>query len=130
LIRPGRIDVRIHFGNATKHQAEELFTKFYPHLESNHISRLASQFAAKIPDNQFSMAHLQGFLMVHKKHPDQALDLIDDWIRQQSDQNGATATTTATTTSSPAIEASEEMHHTNATENTDPLKPSPPKTQP
>ncbi|KAI8338985.1 P-loop containing nucleoside triphosphate hydrolase protein [Chlamydoabsidia padenii] len=93
LIRPGRIDVRVHFGNATKHQAEELFNKFYPHLDSDHISSLARQFASKIPDNRFSMAHLQGFLMVHKKHPEKALYHIDDWILKQNDQNGATSTT-------------------------------------
>ncbi|KAI8086045.1 P-loop containing nucleoside triphosphate hydrolase protein [Halteromyces radiatus] len=80
LIRPGRIDVKIHFGNATKQQAEELFIKFYPHLESDYIKSLASQFASKIPDNVFSMAHLQGFLMIHKKQPEQALYKVDEWL--------------------------------------------------
>ncbi|CAO3613576.1 unnamed protein product [Mucor hiemalis] len=85
LIRPGRIDVRIHFGNATKRQAHELFTKFYPNLEQN--SNLPSDFAAKIPEHTFSMAHLQGFLMGHKQNPREAVSLVDDWI--ESHQKGS-----------------------------------------
>lgn len=84
LIRPGRIDVRIHFGNATKRQAHELFTKFYPNLEQD--SKLPSDFAAKIPENTFSMAHLQGFLMGHKQNPREAVNLVDKWI--ESHQKG------------------------------------------
>lgn len=84
LIRPGRIDVRVHFGNATKRQAQELFHKFYPGLPVK--SELPSLFASKIPEETFSMAHLQGFLMGHKQQPEDAVKLVDDWI--ESHQNG------------------------------------------
>ncbi|KAG2197708.1 hypothetical protein INT47_007942 [Mucor saturninus] len=84
LIRPGRIDVRVHFGNATKRQAQELFHKFYPGLPVK--SELPSMFASKIPEETFSMAHLQGFLMGHKQQPESAVQLVDDWI--VSHQNG------------------------------------------
>ncbi|ORZ24019.1 P-loop containing nucleoside triphosphate hydrolase protein, partial [Absidia repens] len=108
LIRPGRIDVRVHFGNATQQQAEELFNKFYPHLDSDYISTLASRFASKIPHNRFSMAHLQGFLMVYKKRPEQALDHIDGWIVKQTERNGASSTTSTTTTTATVSTASTE----------------------
>ncbi|KAG2203195.1 hypothetical protein INT46_006708 [Mucor plumbeus] len=78
LIRPGRIDVRIHFGNATRSQAQELFIKFYPSLPEN--SDLPLLFASKIPENSFSMAHLQGFLMGHKQRPAEAVNLVNNWI--------------------------------------------------
>lgn len=100
LIRPGRIDVRIHFGNATKRQAHELFTKFYPNLEQN--SNLPSDFAAKIPENTFSMAHLQGFLMGHKQKPREAVNLVDNWIESHqkggADDSTEEKTNTTTTT--------------------------------
>ncbi|KAI8092164.1 P-loop containing nucleoside triphosphate hydrolase protein [Gilbertella persicaria] len=78
LIRPGRIDVRIHFGHATRNQAHELFTKFYPGLPRD--STLPSEFASKVPENTFSMAHLQGFLMGHKQKPKEAVELVSNWI--------------------------------------------------
>jgi chaperone BCS1 len=98
LIRPGRIDVRIHFGNATKRQAHELFTKFYPNLEKK--SDLPSSFAAKIPEETFSMAHLQGFLMGHKQNPKDAVDLVDNWIEshQKGNADDSTEDKSSTTT--------------------------------
>lgn len=90
LIRPGRIDVRVHFGHATQRQAHELFSKFYPALPDN--SDLPSKFAKKIPENTFSMAHLQGFLMGYKQNPAEAVKLVDDWIlaHQKGDVDNST----------------------------------------
>ncbi|KAG0179941.1 hypothetical protein DFQ28_002051 [Apophysomyces sp. BC1034] len=76
----GRIDVRVHFGNATRKQAYELFTKFYPTLPDADTERLAAEFASKIPETEFSMAHLQGFLMGHKRNPKAAVDLVSTWV--------------------------------------------------
>lgn len=78
LIRPGRIDVRVHFGHATRRQAHELFSKFYPSLPQD--SELPSKFAKKIPEDMFSMAHLQGFLMGYKQRPEEAVKLVDEWV--------------------------------------------------
>ncbi|KAI9485799.1 MAG: P-loop containing nucleoside triphosphate hydrolase protein [Benjaminiella poitrasii] len=85
LIRPGRIDVRVHFGNATRKQADELFRKFYPSLLESY-SELPALFASKIPEETFSMAHLQGFLMGHKQQPEEAVKMVDKWI--ESHQKG------------------------------------------
>ncbi|KAG1056142.1 hypothetical protein G6F43_001936 [Rhizopus delemar] len=91
LIRPGRIDVRVWFGNATRSQAEELFTKFYPNLPQN--SPLPHLFASKIPIETFSMAHLQGFLMGHKQRPERAVELVDTWIEAHNKGNATEVTT-------------------------------------
>ncbi|KAI8882502.1 hypothetical protein K501DRAFT_251249 [Backusella circina FSU 941] len=92
LIRPGRIDVRVHFGHATQLQAAELFTKFYPNISQD--SELACSFADKIPENTFSMAHLQGFLMGHKKQPKEAVDSVEAWI--ESHKKGQDTSTEGT----------------------------------
>jgi chaperone BCS1 len=78
LIRPGRIDVRVYFGHATRPQAAELFSKFYPNQSQD--SELARSFADKVPENTFSMAHLQGFLMSHKKQPKEAVNSVEEWV--------------------------------------------------
>ncbi|KAI9492142.1 BCS1 N terminal-domain-containing protein [Zychaea mexicana] len=85
LIRPGRIDVRVHFGNATQNQAYELFQKFYPSLTPDRSHALATSFAAQVPDMQFSMAHLQGFLMGHKQSPEDAVRLVPNWVTSHND---------------------------------------------
>ncbi|KAI8391647.1 P-loop containing nucleoside triphosphate hydrolase protein [Radiomyces spectabilis] len=91
LIRPGRIDVRVHFGNATQDQAHELFTKFYPSIAD--ISSLAKAFASKVPEGEFSMAHLQGFLMGHKGHPQTAVEQITSWVEAHRNNRGADPST-------------------------------------
>lgn len=58
LIRPGRVDVQLEMGKATYEQAYELFSRFFP--GSN-----AQDFAISHAD-QFSMAELQGKLLVKK----------------------------------------------------------------
>jgi hypothetical protein len=55
---PGRVDVKIHLSLATRYQAEKLFLNFFPNE-----TQYAKQFAAKIPENKYSMAQLQAYLM-------------------------------------------------------------------
>ncbi|CAO3645551.1 unnamed protein product [Cunninghamella blakesleeana] len=100
LIRPGRIDVKIHFGNATKEQATELFTKFFSYLEDDYLLNLAKQFSSKIPNHQFSMAHLQGYLMAYKRTPEVAVENVEEWVKKHFQNKGSHSTTT-TSPSSP-----------------------------
>jgi mitochondrial chaperone BCS1 len=68
LIRPGRADVKLAFGNATAAQAGRLFARFFPkEIE------LASAFAGRLEDRRFSMATLQDYLMLHRRDPAQAV---------------------------------------------------------
>ncbi|KAG8920062.1 hypothetical protein FRC02_001183 [Tulasnella sp. 418] len=47
------------------------------------IAELAESFGAKIPEGQFSVAQLQGFLLSKKKNPFEAVETIEAWVQQQ-----------------------------------------------
>jgi mitochondrial chaperone BCS1 len=132
LIRPGRVDLQVAFGNATQPQIKELFERMYtsdkpaksrlsalalaqttmakpaktiqklsiltppatPILEKafntpvpaayglpeRTLDEIATDFAAKIPDDKFSPAEVQGFLLKRKKNPQKALSEIERWV--------------------------------------------------
>ncbi|KAF8417146.1 BCS1 N terminal-domain-containing protein [Tirmania nivea] len=79
LIRPGRVDVQIEFGFANKEtpspvesiHSENFFS--YEKKESDSIDSLAERFASAVPAGTFTPAELQGFLMMHKHQPHQAV---------------------------------------------------------
>ena len=39
LVRPGRVDMTIHFGDATRHQAQEMWERFYPPAEHDDVAK-------------------------------------------------------------------------------------------
>jgi chaperone BCS1 len=154
LIRPGRVDHQVGFGNATQTQVKQLFERMYTNdlprtklILSNHSStpvtapttngtvltppatpttsetpnghmngsakpgdfsnggpmlraadkeidelkegeleKIASRFASKIPDDTFSPAEIQGFLLKRKKDPRKALDEVDTWVESMEEQ--------------------------------------------
>lgn len=49
-------------------------------LHPAELAHIATLFAAKIPDGQFSPAELQGFLLKRKKTPRRALEEVDVWV--------------------------------------------------
>ncbi|KAI5889530.1 P-loop containing nucleoside triphosphate hydrolase protein [Schizophyllum commune H4-8] len=54
---------------------------------------LAARFAEAIPEREFSMASLQGYLMKYKVNPQDAVDNVEDWVQaQQSATHGKGAT--------------------------------------
>lgn len=44
------------------------------------VLRLAAEFARRVPENEFSPAELQGFLLKHKRHPERAVERIEEWV--------------------------------------------------
>jgi chaperone BCS1 len=68
LIRPGRADVRLYIGDATAMQAGRLFARFFPEAGER-----GAEFAQLAQGQQFSMATLQDFLMLHRHDPEEAL---------------------------------------------------------
>ncbi|KAI8583676.1 hypothetical protein K450DRAFT_222254 [Umbelopsis ramanniana AG] len=90
LIRPGRIDVRILFENATQAQAAELFRKFYPRIPEIEAAMMSKEFSSSIPDRQFSMAHLQGYLMGQKNDPVAAVTGITEWVQRHENADEQT----------------------------------------
>lgn len=61
-IRPGRTDVKVELGNATKSQAKRIFLRFFPGEDD-----LADAFSASIQDGRHSMAEIQGHLISHRE---------------------------------------------------------------
>ena len=99
LLRPGRIDRKIEYKLASQQQARALFNRFFPaalFAEADASSRkvgkhfvvqytpntaeLADSFAQKIPDHEFSVAELQGYLLDWKMKPVDALEGVEQWI--------------------------------------------------
>ncbi|KAF9785436.1 P-loop containing nucleoside triphosphate hydrolase protein [Thelephora terrestris] len=110
LSRPGRMDVWINFKNATKWQAEEIFKNFFPCkrpepptpltpegvatetkpkprrkapgpvLEEAELSDLAKRFADAIPEDEMSVAAIQGYLLKNKTRPKEAVEEVAEWV--------------------------------------------------
>ena len=113
LIRAGRLDLHVSFGPATQSQAGELFKRFFwvpegtpkaapdtkvstfssstsryvrpqtEELTKDECDRLASEFAARIPDCEFAMSSIQGFLLMHKYRPSQVVEEVDAWVEKE-----------------------------------------------
>lgn len=90
LIRPGRVDMRINFALPTRVEIEQLFLSMYSSPSSRQddssagapgshedekaggeqpLEDMARQYAAALPEGQFSIAAIQGFLLKHKRKP-------------------------------------------------------------
>ncbi|KAH9022472.1 P-loop containing nucleoside triphosphate hydrolase protein [Lactarius pseudohatsudake] len=52
-----------------------------PKLSRKRVEHLAARFASQIPEREFSMASLQGYLMSYKVRPFQAVDDVEQWIK-------------------------------------------------
>lgn len=113
LSRPGRMDVWVNFTHATKWQAEGIFKCFFPcqkterkegsdvsqknlpvpkrkafkHsiplLTEDEISELAKRFADAIPEDELSVASLQGYLLKNKTRPRECVDEVAEWVIQE-----------------------------------------------
>lgn len=117
LLRPGRIDMKVHFTLATTEQLKEIFMRMYapiqvpkrvkardrkkmlarkttspaptskPSCNEDVIEQLseaellpfAEKFAKLIPDQKFSPAEIQNFLIARKKSPRIALEDVEAW---------------------------------------------------
>lgn len=109
LIRPGRVDLEIAFTHANASISAQVFEGLYSplrplsieeakeedeevdplsqpkkerkvHEATAKIARLAKEFAEKVPENEFSPAQLQGYVMMHKTDPEGAVRGVDDWV--------------------------------------------------
>lgn len=70
LIRPGRVDVRVHFDSATRDQFARLFSRFYP----GHEPGLSAAFAYALEGKGRSMAEAQQLLLTCKTDPALAVE--------------------------------------------------------
>lgn len=103
LLRPGRIDLRVHFELATQKQAENLFIQAFSDrshsakekekgegdgvTQEENVKQLAQTFAAEIPEKTLSPAEIQGFLMDWKKRPEEAIAKTKEWVKEINARN-------------------------------------------
>jgi len=55
-------------------------THAVPLLDAAEIDALAKRFAAQIPENELSVASLQGYLLKNKTRPRESVEEVADWI--------------------------------------------------
>ncbi|KAF8506399.1 P-loop containing nucleoside triphosphate hydrolase protein [Hysterangium stoloniferum] len=104
LRRPGRMDLHVEFKHATRWQMKELFKSFYPPRSEKEEEELrwnnrrtrsrrklsafteaeseefAEKFANAVPVDTFSVASLQGHLMLFKERPMDAVNAVGAWV--------------------------------------------------
>lgn len=84
-MRPGRIDKKVEYRLATVPQAKALFLRFFPlsrFRETDEVAMdaMAQKFSRGVPEDEFSTAELQGYLLSYKKEPVAAAEGICGWI--------------------------------------------------
>jgi chaperone BCS1 len=94
LIRPGRVDLHIRFELPSQEELRDLFLSIYRDVSQNtgapreekrdpeRLHDLAARFARSLPEGRFSLAEVQGFLLRHKRQPEDACGNISDWVQE------------------------------------------------
>lgn len=86
--------MKIQYHLSTKQQASALFSRFFPESRFGHLvgkgnkqtlTQLQEEFSARIPENTFSIAQLQGYLLMWKMQPAEAVAGIEEWIKLELD---------------------------------------------
>jgi chaperone BCS1 len=90
LLRPGRIDLLVHFDKSTRSDFLAMYHNFY----DNHFDE---QLASQIPDKQLTFAEFQQILLKHLNNPDNQLDIIQDSLIQAQLNNNQKTDSTKTT---------------------------------
>lgn len=99
LVRPGRVDMKVHLGNISKKSAREMFARMFTpdakpvplglgdedhesegRLSTENLYQMAAEFSDHIPDDTFTPSQLQGFFQLYLDSPAEALANISDWV--------------------------------------------------
>lgn len=102
LVRPGRVDMKVHLGNISKKSAREMFVRMFTPdtrsvplgvgdeehdsdvpLSPESLYQMAASFSNHIPDDTFTPSQLQGFFQLYLDSPLEALASISDWVANE-----------------------------------------------
>ena len=96
LVRPGRIDKMIFLAHISQRSSELMFLRMYTpneetltlpdsnlSLQGGELEKLALEFASKIPEEKFTPAQLQGYLLNKRTDPREATRDIGTWVETE-----------------------------------------------
>ncbi|KAK1751292.1 P-loop containing nucleoside triphosphate hydrolase protein [Echria macrotheca] len=95
LIRPGRVDQMIYLGNISRPSCEQMFCRMYSRSEGDSVlgdvakfpegklGQLAADFSRQLPDEVFTPAQLQGYLLNHRGSPEGAVANVEKWAKDE-----------------------------------------------
>ncbi len=98
LVRPGRIDKKILMAHISQASAQKMFLRMYmpdaengfpstdakdSKLKDGALDELALQFSSTIPNEVFTPAQLQGYLLNHRNDPAAASAGIATWVKEE-----------------------------------------------
>ena len=94
LVRPGRVDMTVHLGNATSYQIEQLWARFYEEVDPDgafkqrFMQRLRelgiSSTDASATQTIVSPAAVQGLFLYHKDDPEGAIAAVEQWVSRDA----------------------------------------------
>jgi len=106
LIRPGRVDMMMRIGEATRYQAEQMWDRFYGDVDLDHsgkerfLNRLEElglfglDKDGKESGRHTSTAAIQGLFLFNKNEMQGAIDMAEVLIPRQYESEGAPETST------------------------------------
>lgn len=92
LIRPGRVDREVKFQLVDRDLSTQIYYLVFEQPDevgSNTerrtkdqlmVERFADEFAAKVPEHEFSPAEILSFLVQYRDSPSYALENVEDWV--------------------------------------------------
>ncbi|KAH7418669.1 P-loop containing nucleoside triphosphate hydrolase protein [Cadophora sp. MPI-SDFR-AT-0126] len=90
LIRPGRVDMKLELGYTNQDINARLFGALFMRDDTlpdgsqrgaeDTLRKLMTEFARKIPEQEFSPAEIQSFLLEYKRLPHIAVENVQEWV--------------------------------------------------
>jgi chaperone BCS1 len=91
------VDVKLELGLTTKDINTQLFLRIFGHGASDgkeraeedaKFTKLAADFANLVPEQEFSSADIQLFLLENRKSPAMAVQNVQEWILRSREEKG------------------------------------------